>query len=90
MKNFNWNYEKNQKLKEERQVCFEDVVQAINQDQLVDIVKHPNPERYPNQYIFIIQIKDYIYCVPFVEDESEIFLKTIYRSRKMQKKYLGT
>ncbi len=60
----------------------------INHGGLLDTIEHPNKERYPNQRIFIINIDDYAYLVPFVEDEKAIFLKTIIPSRKMAKKYL--
>ena len=34
-------------------------------------------------------IENYIYLVPYIENENEIFLKTIYPSRKFTKIYLG-
>ena len=81
--------DKNEKLKIEREISFEDVILAIENDKLLDDLKHPNKEKYPNQNIFIllIEIKNYVYMVPYVENESEIFLKTIIPSRKMNKKY---
>jgi hypothetical protein len=54
----------------------------------LDIVQHPNQEKYKGQKIFIINIDNYAYLVPFVESEQEIFLKTIIPSRKATKKYL--
>ena len=80
---------KNETLKTERKICFEDVILAIENDKLLDDLKHPNKEKYPNQNIFIllIEIKNYVYIVPYVENENEIFLKTIIPSRKMNKKY---
>ncbi len=56
---------------------------------LLDTIEHPNKKKYQNQRIFIVEINDYAYLVPFVEDERIIFLKTIIPSRKMTKKYLG-
>ena len=50
---------------------------------------HPNNEKYPNQKIFVLEIKEYISYVPFVEDDNEIFLKTIIPSRKLHKKHKG-
>jgi hypothetical protein len=55
----------------------------------LDIIEHPDKTKYPNQKIFIVQVEEYIYLVPFVEDEQIIFLKTIIPSRKMTRKYLG-
>ncbi|NTW49326.1 MAG: BrnT family toxin [Chlorobiales bacterium] len=88
MKYFSWNTEKNEQLKAERGVSFEDVIFYIERGQLLDIVEHPNHEKYAGQRIFIININAYAYLVPFVEDEHEIFLKTIIPSRKATKKYL--
>jgi uncharacterized DUF497 family protein len=88
MKYFSWNEEKNALLKEERQVSFEDVVFYIEQGFLLDVLENPNQEKYKGQKIFVVQIEDYAYLIPFVEDEREIFLKTIIPSRKATKKYL--
>lgn len=89
MKPFTWNETKNRQLSESRGITFEEVVEAIAQGGLLDIIEHYNTEQYSHQKIFIIQIKDYVYLIPFVENESEVFLKTIVPSRKMKKKYLG-
>jgi len=88
MKYFSWNEEKNALLKEERQVSFEDVVFYIEQGFLRDVLENPNQEKYKGQKIFVVLIEDYAYLIPFVEDEREIFLKTIIPSRKATKKYL--
>jgi uncharacterized DUF497 family protein len=88
MKYFSWNNEKNQSLKAERNISFEEVVFHIGRQDVLDIVEHPNPEKYQGQRIFIVNINDYAYLVPFVENEREIFLKTIIPSRKATKKYL--
>ncbi len=89
MKYYDWNDDKNELLKNLRGVSFEQVVLAIVSGDLVDRVKHPNPEKYPNQRIFLVKIEDYIYSVPYVEDEEKIFLKTIIPNGKATKKYLG-
>lgn len=88
MKYFSWNEEKNELLREERQVSFEDVVFYIDQGFLLDILEHPNQEKYKGQKIFVVQMDNYAYLVPFIEDEREVFLKTIIPSRKATKKYL--
>ena len=88
MKYFSWNIEKNEQLKKERGISFEEVVFHIERGQLLDIVEHPHQEKYAGQRIFIVYINDYVYLVPFVEDEQEVFLKTIIPSRKATKKYL--
>ena len=55
----------------------------------LDTVEHPNQERYPEQQIHVIAIEEYVYLVPFVESNEEVFLKTIIPSRKATKSYLG-
>lgn len=88
MKYFDWNKEKNQKLKIERGVTFQEAVIAIQEGNLLTTVTHTNLKKYKNQKIYIVTIKEYVYLIPFVEDEEKIFLKTIYPSRKYTKKYL--
>jgi len=89
MKSINWNLDKNQQLADERGISFEDVVVYIQQGEMLDIVEHPNQEKYPNQRMFVLAIDDYVYLVPYVENRKEIFLKTIIPSRKATKMYLG-
>jgi len=72
---FNWNIEKSLKLKEERNITFEEIVFYINNGNLIDIIDNPNQTKYGNQKSFFLNIKDYIYQVPFVENNLEIFLK---------------
>ena len=88
-KKLNWNKDKNQNLKEERGVNFEDIASKIIRGDIIDDIFHPNSEKYSNQRIFVIEIDGYIYLVPYIENEDEIFLKTIYPSRKFTKIYLG-
>lgn len=88
MKAYLWDTEKNEKLKSERGVTFEKVVLYIENGWLLDIINHPNHREYSGQKIFIVNIDNYAYLVPFVESENEIFLKTIIPSRKMTKKYI--
>ncbi len=89
MKTFAWNSEKNEILIAERGISFEEVVLNIQLGNEVDILEHPNQERYPGQQISVVLIEGYAYLVPFVENEEEIFLKTIIPSRKATKRYLG-
>jgi uncharacterized DUF497 family protein len=84
---YEWNEEKNKLLKNSRDVGFEEVLLAIDEGRLLDVIPHHNLEKYPNQKLFIVRIRGYIYYVPFVEDEEKIFLKNIVPSRKYQKKY---
>ena len=89
MKPYDWNDEKNEWLRQERGVAFEDIVFHLAHDGLLDTLGHPNPRRYPGQRIFIVNIEGYACIVPFAEDDDKIFLKTIIPSRKMTKQYLG-
>lgn len=89
MKYYAWSPKKNEQLKEERGVSFEDVVFHIGAGDEVDIFDHPNQKRYPGQKISVVLIEGYAYLVPFVESEEEIFLKTIIPSRKATKQYIG-
>jgi uncharacterized DUF497 family protein len=89
MKYYDWNDEKNELLKKLRGVSFEQVALAIVSGDLIDRVKHPNPDKYPNQRVFLVKIDDYIYSVPYVEDDEKMFLKTIIPNSKATKKYLG-
>ena len=88
MKYFSWSPEKNELLKAERQISFDDVVFYIEQGFLLDVLEHPNQDRYKGQKIFVVEMDDYVYLVPFVENDHEVFLKTIIPSRKATKQYL--
>jgi len=89
MQYFSWNQDKNEILKKERGISFEDVVFHIERGDLLEIVEHPSQEKYKGQRIFVANIEDYVYLVPFVETGSEVFLKTIIPSRKVTRKYLS-
>ena len=89
MKLFDWNDDKNEWLRQERGITFEDIVYHLTHGGLLDILEHPNQEQYPGQQIFIIEVEGYACMIPFVEDDEVIFMKTIIPSRKMTKIYLG-
>jgi uncharacterized DUF497 family protein len=90
VKHYAWDPAKNEWLKRERGVSFEDVVFHIEAGDEVDLFEHPNQQRYPGQQISVVLIEGYAYLVPFVESATEIFLKTIIPSRKASRQYLGT
>ena len=85
---YDWEDEKNAWLKATRGVSFEQVVFRIAEGGVLALLEHPNSKHYPNQRIFVVRIEDYAYLVPFVEDNDEVFLKTIIPSRKMTARYL--
>jgi len=88
MIHFVWNSEKNTQLIQERGISFERVIYHIERNEILDIIEHPNRSKYPGQRMFILDIGNYAYLVPFVETETEIFLKTIIPSRKATRKYI--
>ena len=85
---FDWSKEKNQQLTEQRGISFESVVSAIEQGGLMDVLDHPNQDRYPGQLIYLVEIDEYICLVPFVtQTDGTRFLKTIIPSRKATREY---
>jgi len=86
---FRWDNEKNELLKKNRGVRFEQVVLLMERGEVLDTIEHPNQERYPGQKIAVVMIDTYAYLVPYVENNEEIFLKTIIPSRKATNKYVG-
>ena len=89
MKYFAWDDAKNERLKADRGIGFEDIVFHIERGDVLDVLEHPKAQRYAGQRIFVVLRDEYVYLVPFVEDEKLIFLKTIIPSRKATKQYLG-
>lgn len=73
----------------ERDLCFEAIVAAVEADGLLDVLEHPNPNRYPGQRILVVRLNAYAFLVPFVETDSGLFLKTIIPSRKATRQYLA-
>jgi hypothetical protein len=88
MKPFRWNHDKNEALKIERSVSFEEIVLALEADGLLDQLRHPNPEKYPNQSVLVVALDTYVYLVPYVEESDYFFLKTVIPSRKATRDYL--
>ncbi len=85
MKYISWSLEKNELLKNERNISFEEIVLNIESGGLLALEEHPIRT---NQKIFIVEINNYAFVVPFVENDQEIFLKTAFPSRKYTRKYL--
>jgi hypothetical protein len=84
MKYYNWSHEKNELLKAERGISFEEIVLLIESGHILGIEE--NPAR-TNQKIYILEIENYAFVVPFVENQNEIFLKTAFPSRKYTKRF---
>ena len=90
MRIFRWDNEKNEWLKKNRGVCFEEVVILMEREDVLDIVEHPNQDKYPGQKIAIVEIDDYAYLVPYMQESEAIILKTIIPSRSATNKYVRT
>jgi len=87
---FRWDDTKNEWLKKNRGVSFEEVVILMEREDVLEIIEHPNQDKHPGQRIAIIRINDYAYLVPYVQEGDAIFLKTIIPSRKATNQYLRT
>jgi uncharacterized DUF497 family protein len=89
MEYYKWDHEKNERLKSERGVSFEEAILCIERGDVLDVLVHPKQSKYPNQQILVVRIRDYAYLIPFVEVEKGKVLKTIIPSRKATREYLG-
>lgn len=88
MKPFRWDPDKNEQLMQERGVSFEQVTVAVENGDLLQVVQHPNAEKYSRQKIMIVGMNGYAFLVPFVEETDYIFLKTIIPSRKATRDFI--
>jgi len=84
---YKWNEDKNSILKSTRGFSFNDVVEELALNGVLDNYKHPNTQKYPNQYIYVISLGGYIHYIPYVHDGNDIFLKNIIPSRVLNNKY---
>ena len=84
---FNWNPDNNQLLIFNRGISFERIVFEISCGNELAVLEHPNQDKYPGQRISMVQVDDYVYAVPFIETDEEIFLKTIIPSRMATRKH---
>ncbi len=88
IKFFVWNAEKDEWLRQERNVSFREIIAQLAKGGLLDVVPHPRQEKYRGQRMFIVKMRDYVWLIPFVETDTEVFLKTVIPSRKATAKYL--
>jgi uncharacterized DUF497 family protein len=87
--NYNFSADKNRQLIKERGISFEDIVTALDSGKLLNTIDNPNSGKYPHQKMYVVEVNDYVYLVPFVrQNETTIFLKTIFPSRRAKKQYL--
>ena len=78
---FNFNAEKNELLFKTRGITFNQIIEVIENEGVLLDFQHPNQEKYPNQMIMVVKLNDYTYCVPYVLNGEELFLKTIFPNR---------
>ncbi len=74
---YRWSSEKNEILLATRGISFLDVITELENNGIIDHYKHPNIEKYPNQYIYVVLLNDYIHYVPYIKEGDDIFLKNI-------------
>lgn len=84
---YEWNPEKNEWLKNERAISFEQVIFHLSQGDVWQEADHPDQRKYPKQKIYFVIVEDYIYLIPYEIEKDYIFLKTIIPSRKATKEY---
>jgi hypothetical protein len=89
VKPFRWDPDKNERLKSARGISYEEIVLAIEEGGLQDVLVHPNQKRYPGQVVLVVSYREYVYLVPSVEEVEYCFLKTIIPSRKATRDYLN-
>jgi len=89
MSGFDWNDEKNEFLESTRGICFEDVIIHVQNGCVIEVIRHPNRQRYPKQNIMVLDVEGYIYLVPYIKSRGTRFLKTIIPSRKAAPEYLS-
>jgi hypothetical protein len=88
VKPFRRDPEKNERLKVTRSIAFEEIVLAVEEGGLRDVLVHPNQRRYPGQLVLVVSYREYVYLVPSVEEDAYYFLKTIIPSRKATRDYM--
>lgn len=88
MKYFEWDEQKNALLKDMRGISFEKIILAIIEGHVLDNIVHPNQGKYAGQLMYIVEVDEYAFSVPYVADKDKIFLKTIFPSRKYTKQYI--
>jgi len=84
-----WNQEKNEELKADRDLCFEDAEVLILAEDILADLPHPNQDKYPGQRMLYLLIDNYVCVVPYVQEDNTLFLKTMFRSRKATKYFLN-
>ncbi|MDP8218981.1 MAG: hypothetical protein P9M03_09680 [Candidatus Theseobacter exili] len=85
---YEWNPDKNEWLKKERNISFEQIVFHLSQGDIWKTADHPDQKTYSGQRIYFVIVESYIYLVPYVIENEYVFLKTIIPSRKATRDYV--
>jgi len=88
VKPFRWDPEKNERLKAARGISYEEIVLAIEEGGLIDVLIHPNQKRYAGQVVLVVGYRQYVYLVPSVEEDEYYLFETIIPSRKATRDYM--
>ena len=84
---YEWDSAKNEWLKKERNISFEQIIFHLSQGDVWKITNHPDQKNYPGQKIYFVIVETYVYLVPHIIEKDYTFLKTIIPSRKATKMY---
>ncbi|MFH1772726.1 MAG: toxin [Candidatus Omnitrophota bacterium] len=84
---YEWDPEKNNWLKEKRNISFEQIIFHLSQGDIWRVADHPDQKNYPGQKIYFVIVESYVYLVPHIIEKDYTFLKTIIPSRKATKMY---
>jgi hypothetical protein len=79
--------QKAEKLLKERKIDLVEIALLMKEKQYIEIIVH---DKRPGQQMCILEYKGYVHVVPIVaQGEDKIVIKTVYPSRKYNKKYGG-
>lgn len=84
---FAWDEEKNEWLAVARGITFREVADAVTHSRLA-LIGNKNQDRYPNQYVFIVEINGYAWQVPADRTEYGWYLRMAFPSRSATRMYL--
>ncbi|TAL32190.1 MAG: DUF4258 domain-containing protein [Spirochaetes bacterium] len=79
---FAFDKSKNEILRKDRGVSFYDVIEAIAEKGILLNIEHPNREKYPDQFMLVIEYNNYTYCVPYERSGDTVRLITLFPNRE--------
>lgn len=82
-----WDNAKDERLRLQRHISFDDVKYRLTSGDLLDDIQHPNQERYPGQRLYIVRINNRAWVVPHRRTARYVFLYTAYPSEKFTRLY---